>query len=400
MARAARRVVLCSALGALSLACAPAAHAASARFDYTTGTFTYKAAAGETNRLTVSYDALLSQYTVTDSGAKSMALTSVGRLGACALSLGTIRCSAVGIRAVKVDLADLEDRLQFSGDRALTVEGGAGPDRIETGAGADTIYGEGGADEVRSGGGNDVVDGGAGSDRIEAGAGDDSISSTDGVADEIRCDDGADAVTADRLDDVESDCEKVASEPEPPAEETDHKDPSGTGPDSPDGSGGSDDPATGGDGRTDEPAPLPPAPDIVLPVRPVSLAEPGVLDVKVGCAEDANAVCQGDIYIDVPARYFVRKRHGVRAARGQHVRRQRRRIGHRRFRIEAGEVVNKRVRIAFRGQHVLRNRRIRRLRGRVVVLQRNAAGKVLGRTTRPVILERKWARRGARGRRR
>jgi hypothetical protein len=140
-----------------------------------------------------------------------------------------------------------------------------------------------------------------------------------------------------------------------------------------------------------------PAPDLVLPVRPVTLGAPGVVEVHVGCAAEAAAVCSGDIYVEAPARLFVRRHASAQAARGRHSLRQRR-LGHRRFRVVQGETVTTPVPV-LRGHYVMRNRR-KRVRGRVLIVQRDASGKVLGTASRPVVLERKWSRRGISRRRR
>jgi hypothetical protein len=120
---------------------------------------------------------------------------------------------------------------------------------------------------------------------------------------------------------------------------------------------------------------------------------PGLLQVRLGCEANADAVCRGDIYVEVPARYFVRSgsAHKLSAARGQHANRQRR-IGHRKFRLAQGKKLAAHIRVALRGHYVLRNRSRTKVRGRLRVVQRDSAGKVLGTTTRPIKLGRKWAR--------
>ena len=47
-------------------------------------------------------------------------------------------------------------------------------------------------------------------DEIDAGAGDDDVRVRDGLADSVRCGDGADRVDADGFDTVAGDCEAVA----------------------------------------------------------------------------------------------------------------------------------------------------------------------------------------------
>jgi hypothetical protein len=74
----------------------------------------------------------------------------------------------------------------------------------------------GGIDHVRTGAGDDNLDGGTGGDRLEPGAGedlvrgadgDDTVLARDGVRDVITCGPGRDAVEADPIDAVASDCE-------------------------------------------------------------------------------------------------------------------------------------------------------------------------------------------------
>ncbi|MGB3929412.1 MAG: calcium-binding protein, partial [Sphingobium sp.] len=55
----------------------------------------------------------------------------------------------------------------------ITVNGGAGDDRITGGAMADTLNGGGGADVLTGGAGNDIINGGLGADVMRGGAGDD-----------------------------------------------------------------------------------------------------------------------------------------------------------------------------------------------------------------------------------
>jgi hypothetical protein len=373
-----------------------------------------------------------------------------GKVGA------TIVCSAIALRSQTISLGDGNDTLALNTDLAATIEGGPGNDVIAGGRGndviaggngGDTIAGGAGADTISGGNGDDTVDysaakdpvsvthdatandgtaaerdnvaadvegavGGAGNDVLHAGAaggelhggpgddvlygdvgddvldggagidsyfaagGADKILALDGAVENVDCGDGVDEVTADPDDALDPNCDQA-------------QDP-GTG------TGGGDPPTTTDPGSGDAPQPDPgragAAPDIVLPVRPVSVQAPGLLQVRLGCAADANAVCRGDIYLEAPARYFARGRagHKLRAARGQQAARQRR-LAHRRFKVAAGKKVAAHVRVAFRGHYVLRNRK-RPVHARLRIVQRNAAGKVLGTTVRPVKLGRKWAR--------
>lgn len=124
------------------------------------------------------------------------------------------------------------------GDGSDTINGGTSPDIIRGGPGNDTVdgvdgddqvFGEDGNDIVKGGPGGDAVSGGAGTDRIEGDGsgwsyldgGSDMIDSRDGVSEQVTCGYGADQVTADAADVIESggECERVdvpqAADPAP-----------------------------------------------------------------------------------------------------------------------------------------------------------------------------------------
>lgn len=351
MGRGARRAGMLAGLALTAVAAAtPPAHAAQITHDRDSGVLTYTAAPGEVNQVAVSYDAASGEYAVSDQGATevSFSVLSGSRSGCRAAPRGAI-CTGSRLSAVEATLGDRDDRLTADTDRALRVNGGAGDDLIETSRGDDSL------------------DGGPGADRLACGA-------------------GLDIVIADAGDLVDASCDQdggaTVDNPPPPADPTSDA----TGPAVPVGPDGS---------------PVP-APDLVLPVRPVTLGAPGIVQVQVGCATGASAACSGDIYVEAPARAFVRRGARAEAARGRHSLRQRRlrhrRLGHRRFRVDQGRTVTTPVPV-LRGHYVMRDRR-KRVRGRVRVVQRDATGKVLGTTSRPVVLERKWSRRGKQRRRR
>ena len=62
-------------------------------------------------------------------------------------------------------------------------------------------------------GGGGTITGGAGSDTLQGGPEADTIDARDGYADRVSCDAGTDAVMADQLDQVYSDCENVTRQP-------------------------------------------------------------------------------------------------------------------------------------------------------------------------------------------
>lgn len=82
-------------------------------------------------------------------------------------------------------------------------------ERVIGTSGADRITGDGRGQEILGGDGNDTLDGGGGPDVISAQGGDDTVNSRDGSVDIVLCGDGADTVTADRIDVVSRTCETV-----------------------------------------------------------------------------------------------------------------------------------------------------------------------------------------------
>jgi Ca2+-binding RTX toxin-like protein len=83
---------------------------------------------------------------------------------------------------------------------AVTVDAGSGDDRLKGGDEADTFFG---------GLGNDTLDSGAGSDAVDGQDGDDTLLIRDGAADLARGGAGVDSATADFVDAVGADVEKV-----------------------------------------------------------------------------------------------------------------------------------------------------------------------------------------------
>jgi Ca2+-binding RTX toxin-like protein len=77
--------------------------------------------------------------------------------------------------------------------------GGPGTDDLEDGAGDDVLYGGDGVDVFYTGRGEDVLYGGDGSDVLY---------DDDGQRDKLYCGEGRDSYWADKLDYVDSSCEK------------------------------------------------------------------------------------------------------------------------------------------------------------------------------------------------
>ena len=110
-----------------------------------------------------------------------------------------------------------DDRVRAN-DGADVVFGGAGIDNISGGPRNDVLYGNigndimtggSGNDDLNGGGGNDTLTGNVGMDDLYGAAGDDTINARDGEEDSIFCGDGIDTVTADVIDNVSTDCERV-----------------------------------------------------------------------------------------------------------------------------------------------------------------------------------------------
>lgn len=93
--------------------------------------------------------------------------------------------------------------------RANTLRGSARPDTLRGLGGNDRLYGLAGNDRLFGGSGNDRLFGGTGRDLLDGGTGNDVISARDRARDTIRCGRGHDTVTADRIDAVARDCERV-----------------------------------------------------------------------------------------------------------------------------------------------------------------------------------------------
>jgi RTX calcium-binding nonapeptide repeat (4 copies)/Thrombospondin type 3 repeat len=118
-------------------------------------------------------------------------------------------CPLDGVRRVRIDLGDREDRASVALATPVTLLGGTGADALDTSAGGDELSGGEGNDSVAGGAGDDVISGDQGADRLDGGDGGDRIAARDGEADAITCGAGADSVDADGADTIAADCEQV-----------------------------------------------------------------------------------------------------------------------------------------------------------------------------------------------
>jgi len=127
-------------------------------------------------------------------------------------------CPREGLRLVRIDAGDREDKVTAELPMATLLLGGQGADELRSGPAADTLAGDAGDDTLVAGDGADTLTGGLGVDGLDGGAGDDQLRARDGLGDRVRCGDGADRVDADTLDDVAGDCEVVSRTATPPPE--------------------------------------------------------------------------------------------------------------------------------------------------------------------------------------
>ena len=172
----------------------------------------YVAGPGEANAVTASLSDQV--FTIRDTGA------TISASGGC-FSRGPseVECSTFFTpQRLTVELLDGDDAFNTTVPLQNSVRGGDGADQLGGGPGHDSLDGQAGEDVLWGGPGNDVLIGGsgsdtlvgeAGSDRISADQGGDRIEARDGSVDDVGCGEGIDAVGADPIDRVASDCESV-----------------------------------------------------------------------------------------------------------------------------------------------------------------------------------------------
>jgi Ca2+-binding RTX toxin-like protein len=194
------------------VALAVPAEAATVSISSTSRKVKFKAATGESNRLTVTQLAGRSLRIV-----ESQAVGAEG--GATTISAGGTTCQKVAADTVQCTLASAAWRVQADlGDRndVATVTATTLPVDLTGGAGDDTLTGGDADDTILGDAGNDVLDGGPGSDSVTGGDGDDTMRARDGLRDAAGCGAGADSVVADVEDEVGADCERVDKPIVPP----------------------------------------------------------------------------------------------------------------------------------------------------------------------------------------
>ena len=151
---------------------------------------------------------------------KTMAILAV--LAALLLSGGSALADLVRCKSGKCEGTERADDLRgtvakdqifgLGGNDVITAS--ASRDHVNGGAGDDLIFGEGGVDTPAGGIGADRIIGGDDKDFIVGGGNADTIDSASDetlspVADEVDCGGGVDTVTADAVDIVAANCERV-----------------------------------------------------------------------------------------------------------------------------------------------------------------------------------------------
>jgi hypothetical protein len=285
------------------------------------------------------------------------------------------------------DGADGEgDSMEATVEGAL---GGEGDDELTASDAGGTLVGGAGNDRLRGDAGSDLLDGGLGRDELSGQAGDDTLRSRDLTAESPDCGEGADRAEVDLLDNP-SGCEAVDAAAL--TEEELNGLLSGSSPTAPGDGGTGDGGAPGDEGSAGDGRGTPERPEnhVLLPANPISWAAPGVALLRMQCSPAAVDGCRGDVILEITRRVRRRSARAV-PARGRYVARQHR-VGRRRFSVGSGKPMSVRVRLTARGNAILRNRR--RVRGRIRIKHRDAAGHVVGETTRTVAFTaRKWGRR-------
>jgi hypothetical protein len=320
--------------------------------DYAKASISYKAGAGEDNKVSISRIGG-GMTVIQDHGVAQVPLGELGGSLCMLMEDWKYKCPIAGLATASVDLGDGTDTFDAaSSSLAVSVDAGAGSKTISTGSGNDQIF------------------------------------ARNGVADQISCGAGDDTVVADSQDAVASDCEHVdlgdgiaSSAPGSSATATVDSTarPGATSPGTR---------LTQGNASALQ-TPL----GLTLPVRTLAMPRPNTALVPLACAATAVGGCRGDIVLESRVGSGKAASHGkLIAARGHFVAQQRarrpgaRRIGSRQFRLAAGQKTALPVRIRFRGHFTAVERR-RRKRAILKVVERDAAGKVVDVQTRVVTLK-------------
>jgi hypothetical protein len=347
------RIPLCGlVVAAASLIAAAPAAAGTLTVDYGSGSLAYRAAAGESNKVSV-WPIGGGMTVVQDRGVAEVPLAELGGESCTLMEAWKYKCPTAGIAVADVDLADGSDT--FDGSSSAL------PQSVSAGPGGKTI---------------------------STGGGDDQILARNGAADQISCGAGADTVVADPQDVVAADCEKIDAGDGIGAGASDGS--AATA----DGTGPAPAAATGGAAPRGTQKTLETALGLTLPGRALLMPRPDTALVPLACAATSSTGCRGDIVLELPAGSHAGAKSSAKliAARGHYLAQQRaRRLGARRYRLAAGEKTAMPVRIRFRGHFtaVEKRRRKRAVVRRAVlkITERDATGKVADVQTRVVTLK-------------
>jgi hypothetical protein len=202
------------------------------------GALLVTAAPGERNGLSLQTEYSGPRLVVYEGAASTGSATLVPGPGCEVQGTTAVVCPWTPSAGVRVDLGDGDDRAALSSElppgAAITLAGGdgvddlqasydSGPVTLDGGAGNDKLVGGAGDDDIDGGFGDDVIVGGAGRDLVSADRrngdcgplwctfpyGNDTIDVRDGQRDSVTCGPGRDSVKADRIDVVSPDCERV-----------------------------------------------------------------------------------------------------------------------------------------------------------------------------------------------
>jgi PKD domain/RTX calcium-binding nonapeptide repeat (4 copies) len=119
---------------------------------------------------------------------------------------------SIGLSATATAKINVLVRAPTSGDDVIY--GTTGKDTLNGLAGNDRLFGLGASDTLNGGKGKDKLDGGPGKNTYKGGKGNDKVSAVNGKKDQVDCGGGkSDSVTADPVDVVKPNCEKVVRKP-------------------------------------------------------------------------------------------------------------------------------------------------------------------------------------------
>lgn len=358
-----RRLATAVAAAAVAVALGAPAGASASTLGISSGALSITGAPAEANHVTVWFDNTYFVYVIEDTGST---LSVPGKQQGChAYTMQIAYCDYSAVRSVTIRLGNggsfAQSKLTltpvtiYAGSGNDTLIGGGGNNTLVGGAGTDTLTAGSGNTTMIAGSGNTTMTGGSGHDRYQGGAGADTINARNGVAEDVTCGGGADAVTADADDTASADCESV--------DRGDAGQPATDGAAAPAPTAESDTPLAG----LGTPAP---APIAAIAPAPAAVAQASRVRVPVSCSAGVAAGCDGQLELSLPS--ASAKPRQVAAAR-----RVKRVLGRsRRFHVAAGHKAIVPVRLSRRGV-----RRFRRsLNGRksmkvnVTVAMRSEAG--------------------------